>query len=117
MPIQEQQNRMDKMQVSLKKYNIHHWVRIFMESLKRNQAGAGGFFTKQIDERDLPDILMHFKAAPKRLIFLDYDGTLTGFNVDPQACAPDQELTEIFQGLSKDQKNQFSSQAADRMLP
>ncbi len=105
MPLSEQQARLDKMQVSLKKYNIHHWVRIFMESLKDIKQEQEAFLTKQIDEADLPLILNKFNRAHQRLIFLDYDGTLTGFNVDPAACEPDQELLEIFKGLGDNKKN------------
>jgi trehalose 6-phosphate synthase/phosphatase len=105
MPAKEQITRMDKMQVSLQKYNIHHWVRIFMEGLKDIKREQLDFLTKQIDEHDLPDILSKFKNAPQRLIFLDYDGTLTGFNIDPSSCQPDDELIDIFNGLSKDKKN------------
>lgn len=105
MPAKEQITRMDKMQVSLQKYNIHHWVRIFMEGLKDIKREQLDFLTKQIDEHDLPDIISKFKNAPLRLIFLDYDGTLTGFNVDPSACQPDEELIDIFNGLSIDKKN------------
>ena len=105
MPALEQKTRLDKMQISLQKYNIHHWVRIFMESLRDIKKEQLDFLTKQIDDNDLPDILSRYQKAAQRLIFLDYDGTLTGFNVDPSACQPDEELTEIFKGLSADKKN------------
>jgi len=105
MPVSEQRNRIEKMQVSLKKYNIHHWVRIFMEGLAEIKGEQEDFLTKQLDEGDLPEILNRFNEASKRYIFLDYDGTLTGFKVDPAACQPDAELTSIFEGLMKDERN------------
>ncbi|MEP7320497.1 MAG: bifunctional alpha,alpha-trehalose-phosphate synthase (UDP-forming)/trehalose-phosphatase [Saprospiraceae bacterium] len=105
MPAIEQKTRLDKMQISLQKYNIHHWVRIFMEGLREIKKEQLDFLTKQIDEHDLPDILSRYKNAASRLLFLDYDGTLTGFNVDPSACQPDEELQEIFTGLGADKKN------------
>lgn len=45
------------------------------------------------------------KSARQRTIFLDYDGTLVGFKVDPEACAPDPELLEILRGLQSNPKN------------
>ena len=105
MPAEEQKTRMDKMQLTLQKYNIHHWVRIFMDSLQEIKKEQLEFLTKQIDELDLPDMLSRFTKATKRHIFLDYDGTLVGFNVDPAACQPDEELLEIFEGLGKNPKN------------
>lgn len=105
MPLQEQRSRIEKMQVSLKKYNIHHWVRIFMDGLADIKQEQQAYLTKQIDETDLPEILSRFEKAPRRFIFLDYDGTLVGFNVNPAACQPDEELLSIFEGLAKDARN------------
>ncbi len=105
MPLTEQRSRIEKMQVSLKKYNIHHWVRIFMDGLTEIKQEQQAYLTKQIDETDLPDILSRFEKAPRRYIFLDYDGTLVGFNVNPAACQPDEELLAIFEGLAKDSRN------------
>jgi trehalose 6-phosphate synthase/phosphatase len=105
MPLPEQRSRIEKMQVSLRKYNIHHWVRIFMDGLSEIKQEQEAFLTKQIDETDLPEILSRFEKAPRRFIFLDYDGTLVGFNVNPAACQPDEELLSIFDGLAKDLRN------------
>ena len=105
MPLTEQRSRIEKMQVSLKKYNIHHWVRIFMDGLVEIKQEQQAYLTKQIDETDLPEILSQFEKAPRRFIFLDYDGTLVGFNVNPAACQPDEELLSIFEGLAKDKRN------------
>ena len=102
----EQSTRLTKMQVTLKKYNIHHWVRIFMESLIEIKQEQEDYLTRQIDEHDLPFIINRYQKASRRIIFLDYDGTLTGFNVDPSACMPDEELSDIFEQLAKDSKNQ-----------
>ena len=45
------------------------------------------------------------KNQNERLIFLDYDGTLVGFNENPNDSKPDQELKEILTLLTKDKKN------------
>ncbi|MEP7268862.1 MAG: bifunctional alpha,alpha-trehalose-phosphate synthase (UDP-forming)/trehalose-phosphatase [Saprospiraceae bacterium] len=105
MSLPEQRSRLDKMQVTLKKYNIHHWVRIFMESLSDIKKEQENYLTKQLDDSDLPDIFKRYQSAENRFLFLDYDGTLAGFNVDPAACMPDEELKKIFLGLAKDPKN------------
>lgn len=105
MSAQEQKSRLDKMQVTLKKYNIHHWVRIFMDSLAEIKHEQEDYLTKKLDDHELPLIINKFNKAGQRILFLDYDGTLAGFNVDPSACTPDDELKYIFESLASDSKN------------
>lgn len=47
-----------------------------------------------------------YKSAKDRYIFLDYDGTLVGFNADINQASPDEELYDILKQLAKDPANQ-----------
>ncbi len=47
------------------------------------------------------EIIDKFKSSQSRLIFLDYDGTLVGFHEDPMQAAPDDELHEIIERLTR----------------
>ena len=49
-------------------------------------------------------LLEDFKKSKRRILFLDYDGTLTSFTSDPKEAGPDDELHDILGTLSK-QKN------------
>lgn len=51
-------------------------------------------------------ILNDYKAAAKRAIFLDYDGTLVGFQVNIDQASPDDELYQLLKELSDDPANQ-----------
>ena len=46
-----------------------------------------------------------FSKADRRLIFLDYDGTLVGFHKEPQKASPDKELLTIMKDLTDNPKN------------
>jgi hypothetical protein len=46
------------------------------------------------------DFITNTGMLPKRIIFLDYDGTLTGFHNDPQKASPDKELYSILTSLT-----------------
>ncbi len=46
-----------------------------------------------------------YRRAQKRLLLLDYDGTLAEFNVDPMGATPSPELLEILQALTSDPAN------------
>ncbi|MDA3824172.1 MAG: trehalose-phosphatase, partial [Bacteroidales bacterium] len=43
--------------------------------------------------------------ASKRIIFLDYDGTLSGFKKNPKDAKPDEQLYSILKKLTKDTRN------------
>ncbi len=107
MDEEEQIQRMEVMQKSLQRYNIHHWVALFMERLKFIRQEQQSLETKIIDESMRGEIFKNYKAADKRLIFLDYDGTLTGFKGNPQMAKPDKELYDILQGLIDQPQNRI----------
>ena len=105
MPVDEQIARNTGMQNSLKRYNIHHWVNLFMNSLTNIKEMQYSMQTRNLDELSLEKMLKDFSHSKERLIFLDYDGTLTGFHSDPQDAKPDDELKNIMQKLVANDKN------------
>ncbi|SNT20780.1 trehalose 6-phosphate synthase/phosphatase [Ekhidna lutea] len=105
MPEDEQQRRMHIMQESLKRYNIHAWVNLFMKRLAFIKKEQENLQTKPLDKNILELLKEKYKGAKKRIIFLDYDGTLVGFFKDPNDSKPDTELKEILEKLTKDPKN------------
>jgi trehalose 6-phosphate synthase/phosphatase len=46
-----------------------------------------------------------YHSSEKRAIFLDYDGTLTGFRSNPKDAKPDEELHKILFKLEEDPRN------------
>ncbi|MEQ8241743.1 MAG: bifunctional alpha,alpha-trehalose-phosphate synthase (UDP-forming)/trehalose-phosphatase [Cyclobacteriaceae bacterium] len=106
MPEKQQMQQMNTMQKSLQRYNIHHWVNLFMERLAYIKKEQSGLETTFLDKKIKEQIVSEYKSAKRRLIFLDYDGTLVGFNSDPLKTRPDDELNMILDKLTKDKKNQ-----------
>lgn len=104
MPIEEQQKRMKQMRGLVQKFDIHHWVKIFMEKLKEVKDFQHSLHTKHIDAQ-LPSFQNAYRQARERCLFLDYDGTLVGFNTDIEKAFPDKELYKIIDGLRADSKN------------
>ena len=45
------------------------------------------------------------KTQKKRVLFLDYDGTLVGFQAKPDQAKPDEELKQLLRELTSDPKN------------
>ncbi|MGB5978983.1 MAG: bifunctional alpha,alpha-trehalose-phosphate synthase (UDP-forming)/trehalose-phosphatase, partial [Cyclobacteriaceae bacterium] len=105
MPEDEQIRHMSIMQASLRRYNIHHWVNLFMdrlEDIKREQEAKA---TLLLDEDSKKQMFSEYEEASERLIFLDYDGTLSPFVDDPKDAYPDSELKEILETLGSMQEN------------
>lgn len=105
MPEEEQIMHISIMQETLKRYNIHHWVNMFMDRLNHIIDIQKAMATKILDQQATKAIIQHFKKARHRIMFLDYDGTLTGFQPDPQMAFPDEELLGILKKLSTHTKN------------
>ena len=105
MPEDEQDLHMSEMQDKLKRYDIHRWVDVFMERLIYTKEKQKELNARHLGERASQLITNNYKNANKRLICLDYDGTLVGFHGDPQKAEPDEELLSIIEALTKDPNN------------
>lgn len=105
MPIEAQSVRMRVMRGIVKKFNIHLWVKNFMDKLEEVRQMQESLLTKYAVKAVTEQIGKEYKAAKDRFIFLDYDGTLVGFNADIERASPDTELYDILTKLSDDPAN------------
>ncbi len=107
MPEEEQVMHISIMQETLKRYNIHHWVKMFMERLHVIKEVQQSMATRNLDDITIKQITENYSKAKNRLLFLDYDGTLTGFEPDPQMAKPDNILLDLLKKLSHNKKNRL----------
>jgi len=105
MPQEEQIHRNEIMQKSLQRYNVHHWVEVFMDNLKKIKIQQKALEIRQLKEGDVKLLLKHYNDAKERLIFFDYDGTLKKFYPNPHDAFPDEELLNILKKLTDDPRN------------
>lgn len=105
MPAAEQQRRMKRMQELVRKYNIHNWVETFMRRLNEMEKPKQEEVSRYLNFFTVQFIRNRYVRAKKRLIMLDYDGTLVNFSVDINAVSPDKELLDILQDLVDDERN------------
>jgi trehalose 6-phosphate synthase/phosphatase len=99
MPESEQSERISVLQKRLKIYNEERWASDFINSLESVKALQATNFTRKVNSAISNELVDTYNNAGKRIIFLDYDGTLTGFYKDPQMAMPDQELYSIIEKL------------------
>ncbi len=100
MPLEEQVERNAPMQKRLERYNVEQWAQDFMESLKAQRDRDYSQVARLLNASLIRTLVTEFQGAQRRVLFLDYDGTLAGFQNDPQKATPDQELYELLDQLN-----------------
>ncbi len=105
MPESEQAERISVLQKRLKIYNEERWAKDFIKGLESVKDLQATNLTHKVNDRIINEVLSNYKIAEKRIIFLDYDGTLTGFHKDPQMAMPDLELYSIIEKLISAENN------------
>ena len=103
----EQIERNTIMQDRLKRYDINKWANDFLESMKEIMDRKDKYLTKKLTRSIEEEICKKYKKAHKRIIFLDYDGTLVGFKNKPELAKPDEELYTILDKLAANPKNEL----------
>lgn len=88
------------MQNRLREYNVVEWAKDFLLSLQKIKEESKKKEIKIISLEDKSKIIKDYQKAKKRLIMLDYDGTLVPFFNKPQKAKPDKELIEILKKLA-----------------
>ena len=83
----DQAHRMKSMQERIKKYDVQTWAKAFIDDMKLAQSGGNQAQDIMMTREQLLDIVQQFRQAKKRMIVLDYDGTLKPFQPTPSAIA------------------------------
>lgn len=106
MPPAEQQRRMASMRQNVSKFNIAHWVKIFKDRLNEVKQMQRSMQTRHVSNGTRSSIISRYRKTQKRIIFLDYDGTLVDFKPTVDGAKPDAELYDLLKQLTADEANQ-----------
>lgn len=107
MPADEQQKRMQKNVEIVKKFNIYHWVKIFFIRLREIKSIQKKRITRKIQPELRETLVKQYRSAKKRLFFLDYDGTLIGFEKDAESATPTSRIYKLLDELKDPAANQI----------
>jgi len=107
MPEEEQRRRIATMQQTVSTFDIQNWVNNFMDKLQEVKAQQQSLLTRTINASIRQKISIRYHFAAKRLIFLDYDGTLVPFYQQVQAARPDEEILALLRELCDDPANKI----------
>ncbi|MBA3970843.1 MAG: trehalose-phosphatase, partial [Bacteroidetes bacterium] len=106
MPAQQQIKRNETMQQRLREYDVMKWAEDFLTQLDQKKLNQDKLKVKIINEIIENQILARYEKAAKRLILLDYDGTLSPIASLPHLAVPDTELLSLIKTLSDDERNE-----------
>ncbi|WP_081211569.1 bifunctional alpha,alpha-trehalose-phosphate synthase (UDP-forming)/trehalose-phosphatase [Salegentibacter sediminis] len=104
MSKEEQIQRNKMLQKRLKRYSVEKWANDFMKALKNTESNRDSSQSIRISTQVSSEILDTYKNAKRRILFLDYDGTLVDFTDKPEKAKPDKELIELISKLNKGNK-------------
>jgi trehalose 6-phosphate synthase/phosphatase len=85
-------------QARLKRHNVIRWAEDFIETLMSLQEEQERLDAKHLGPSSWKRLKQDFRESKRRLILLDYDGTLVPLAMHPDMAAPSDEL-RIFLGL------------------
>ena len=97
--VQIRDNKMLTKRLSI--YTVEKWANNFIASLDQVKKIQEIKLARKVTQKIIGKICNSYKDSAKRILFLDYDGTLMGFNKDPQKVVPDPDLYETLDRLTK----------------
>lgn len=106
MPEEEQKERNRVMRKRLQRYNVVRWAEDFLEGLATIKKLQKMLATKHLTGEIKARFLSSYRQSQRRLLLLDYDGTLVPFSLSPAQAVPDPELMEILERLTQEKKNE-----------
>jgi trehalose 6-phosphate synthase/phosphatase len=106
MPKKEQVERNRIMQQRLQRYHVGRWAEEFIDRLLHTRRLQDEMGTKALGSEAKTKLLGDFQQSEQRLIFLDYDGTLSPFSAKPEQAKPGAEVKRLLKKLTDTPKNE-----------
>lgn len=94
------------MQMRLKRYDVRRWAHDFLDTLSNIKKVQTELRGKKLTDGMKNRLLRDYRKSAKRLLLLDYDGTLVPFGEKPEKVRPDDALLEQLESLIRTPKNE-----------
>ncbi len=92
------------MRKRLQRYDIEYWSKDFLEKLEQT-GDQQQIMGKRLNAGLIDDIIHRYEKSTRRLLLLDYDGTLRSFEKIPNKAVPDTDLLSLLTRLAHDHCN------------
>jgi trehalose 6-phosphate synthase/phosphatase len=100
MPADEQRQRLTAMQDRLRRYDVIVWAEDFTGALEHSREHLAELEALSLGADARDRLETEYRTAGRRLLLLDYDGTLMDFSKQPESVVPDDELRETLRALA-----------------
>jgi len=107
MSPQEQARRNRLMQERLSRYTVDRWAREFWSALEEIHAVQRHTSARRLTPEVRGVLIRDYRSAGRRLLLLDYDGTLVPLEARPERAAPDRRLLGLLERLASDSANEL----------
>lgn len=108
MPDAEQRERMRALHRRVLRHNVFAWGERFLFSLSDAVAKRAERWSDTPAELNVAKLSEDYRRATKRLLLLDYDGTLVGYANRPQDAVPSGELIDLLTRLAGEERNRVA---------
>jgi trehalose 6-phosphate synthase/phosphatase len=104
-PAEDQVKRNRIMRRRLQRYDVNRWAGDFLTALLGMKEIQNRIESKLLSATASRTIVALYQAAHRRLLFLDYDGTLTPLVRSPALATPDGKSIKLLNTLCADSRN------------
>ncbi len=106
MPEKDQSERMQLMQTRIREYDVVQWADDFLTQLFNAKSQQHQWEVRILNAGLRKQIMEKYQNAQKRLLLLDYDGTLVPFAKFPELARPSERVVELLNELAAVSQNQ-----------
>jgi len=106
MPLDEQRERMAAMQHRVSRYTVVRWAEEFLSALERVRLAQLRYDAHLLSAPARERLIRAYRNEDRRLLMLDYDGTLAPLAATPEQASPSARVLELLELLASDARNE-----------
>ncbi len=99
MEFEEKSSRISVLRSKIERGDVHKWARSYLEALEEVSL----MYTKKATTLEPDELYKVWNTSKRRLLLLDYDGTLRPFTQKPEQAVPSAAIRSILQVFASDQ--------------
>lgn len=103
-----QHYKLGLLQNRLKEYSVNHWINDFLKQLSETKSYQELQEAKHVSQTVEMAIVNEFANSERRLLLLDYDGTLVPISRHPSLAVPDERVLKMLNELVADSRTDVS---------
>ncbi len=104
--VEEQRRRNQIMQRRLRRYDVNRWADDFIRALLAIKDEQKRLQARLMTPETREELMRRFESAQRRLLLLDYDGTLVSYAVEPEMARPTGPVLNVLGDLTSAPANE-----------